>query len=329
MTVATLERGDSMDGSKLSFAQLREQVFRLYGQQRWQDALALVEREGAHFDQPAQAARVVFWRACFLCLLDRADDGMAALQHGLARGLWWAELSLRGDPDLRSLQGRADLEALIAKCNRRRQAAQAGVKTSRLIAEPDSSVEPPYPLLLALHGYGSNAVEMLAVCAPLAERGWLVAALQSSQLAGMDGYHWVDEAQARRDVQEHLDALSALYQLDPARLTVAGFSNGARIALMLTLTGAIPARAAVSIGSSVRDETLAALDWDAIRAADPRLLLIVGDLDQPVLARMTPQVARFQDSGLQVDLQIVPGLGHTVPDDFIERLWAWLQRPLP
>jgi predicted esterase len=151
----------------------------------------------------------------------------------------------------------------------------------------------------------------------------LVAALQSSQLAGMDGYHWVDEDQSRRDVQQHLQELSATYSLDPKRLVVGGFSNGGRTALLLALTGAIQARQVIviSVGGSLRDETFAALDWNVLgKANQPHLLLIAGDQDTQVLPRLTQQVEGFKAGGLHVDLQIVPNLGHLMPPDFAARL---------
>jgi len=49
--------------------------------------------------------------------------------------------------------------------------------------------------------------------------------------------------------------------------------------------------------------------------------------DQPTTERLIAQAERFREYGLEVDLQIIPGLGHDYPPDFDERLakaLAWL-----
>lgn len=308
-----------------SFAQLRSQVFTLYDQGAWQEALALLDQRPTMIDEPAQAATVVFWRACFLSLLGRAEEALHELKAGLDRGYWWAEHRLRNDSDLQNIQGRPALDAVIAECEHRRQAAEQQVTLARLVEGPPSGARQPYPPILALHGYDGNAAGTLPFWAPLAAQGWLVAALQSTQLSGMSGFHWSDEDRARRDVQQHLRDLSALYALNLERLVLGGFSNGGRAALTLALTGAIPAAQVISIGASLRDETLAAIDWLSVNPSDlPRVLFLAGERDKPVLPRIAQQAVIFERSGVDVTIQIVPDLGHDIPPDLAARLSSWL-----
>lgn len=142
----------------------------------------------------------------------------------------------------------------------------------------------------------------------------------------MAGYHWMDEARTERDVRQHLDDLAATYPLEPERLAIGGFSNGGRAALLLALTGAVPASHVVSVGATLRDETLAAIDWQARGSAGaPRVLWIVGDQDTAVLPRITGQAEVFARNGVDVTVQMVPGLGHMVPPDLPARVAAWLR----
>jgi predicted esterase len=310
------------------FLALRAEVFRHYGLQDWHRALSLLEREGVRFTMPSEAARIIYWRACFLCLLGHPDDALNAFQAGLDRGYWWDELLLRHDADLRSLQNNPAYETLIEECKRRNvqadvQSPKGGV---RLVVEPPINARRPYPLLLALHGYGHNAAETLPHWASMAEQGWLVAALQSSQVAGMDGFHWVDEARSIEDVRGHLQALVQAYTIDQSRLVIGGFSNGGRTSLMLTLREMIRARLVISVGSGLHSETLAMIDWDHLRRHNPpHLKLIVGERDETVRADVVAQVGRFKSAGLSVDVEIVPGLGHAMPMDFSTRLAAMLE----
>lgn len=310
----------------MNLIQLRSRIFELYYQKQWQQALAEIEANAPSFSAPADVAKLIFWKACFLCRLEQPESALIAFQDGQRAGLWWSEMRLRYDEDLQPLQGNPAYEALIAESIRRHGEAQAIERESiRLVSEPAPGSAAPYPCLLALHGYGGNAAETLPYWTPLTAHGWLVAALQSSQLADMNDYHWMDEAKAAQDVQRHLTELGQTYPLDSSRLAIGGFSNGGRTAVMLTLTGVIQAKYAISIVSSLRVETLAALDWPTIQASGaPRLLLIAGEKDEPTHTRMLEQAALFKANGLDVTLQIVPGMGHVVPPDLVTRMTDWL-----
>jgi predicted esterase len=310
-----------MDSAVFTFLQLRTEVFRRYGLQDWQGALNLVEAQASAFSVPAEAARILYWRACFLALLGRGDAAIDALEQGLARGYWWNPLQLRSDSDLATVQNRPEFVAIINESQRRNETAAAtGREPLRLVTEPSAPAQTPYPLLLALHGYGNNAAETLPEWEVMAQHGWLVAALQSTQLAGMDGYHWMDETRAAQEVYAHVDALKAAYPVNADRIVIGGFSNGGRIALMLALTGVVQAQGVVSVGATLRDEAVAALNWEALRQRSPRLVIIVGALDKWWLERCVQQVDVFRANGLAVDLHIVPDTGHVYPADFATRL---------
>lgn len=159
------------------FAALRDQVFALYAQHAWQEALALLEQATPARFASAEAASIVFWQTCFLALLGRADAALDTLDAGLQQGLWWAEQRLRLDPDLQSLQGQPRLETIIDAYRVRCAEAERHVQPTWLVAEPPDHTRPPYPLLLALHGYDGSAAAALPAWAPVASHGWLIAAL--------------------------------------------------------------------------------------------------------------------------------------------------------
>ncbi|MCS6883015.1 MAG: hypothetical protein RMK84_18075 [Oscillochloridaceae bacterium] len=313
------ERQTPGQPAPLPITDLRAQVFALYKQGAWSEALALLAP--IRPAEPAEAATVIFWRACFLTLLGRREEALGALEEGLRQGLWWAEQRLRFDPDLQALQGDPALEAVLDECARRRAAAEVHCQPRRLVAAPATR---PAPLALVLHGYDGTAEETLPAWEPLAAQGWLVAAPQSLQLAGMAGGHWSDDARARADVALHLGELVAEGAADPARLLLGGFSNGARAALTLALTGAIPASYMVGVAGALRDETLATLDASALRAAAPRVLWLVGERDQLVAERAGPQAAWLAARGVPVTVEMLPGIGHDLPPDLAARVAAWL-----
>jgi predicted esterase len=313
-----------MNTTPPTLADVRAEVFHLYAARDWAGALALLERVAPHFTTPPQIARVAFWRACFLALSNQHDDAIHALEDGLRHGAWWSPQQLRSDPDLAWLQALPAFIAIVAECERRLEAAQPSTQPVRLVAEP-ARADPPMPLLLALHGYGSNAEETLPYWVGAAQRGWRVAALQSSQLAGIDGYHWVDEARGLAEVKQQVAELSALYAIDREKLVIGGFSNGSRLALTAALTPDfhVPLWRVVCVAGGLRGEAFDALDYAALRARTlPRITAIVGANDDQ--SSLGEQAQRLIAEGLPVDLQVVPGMGHTYPLDFDARLTALL-----
>lgn len=285
----------------------------------------MLDQSAPAFAEPAAAASIVFWQTCFLTLLGRTNEALETLEAGLQRGFWWAEQRLRHDPDLQPLQGLPRLEPIIAVCCARCAEAEHHVHPSRLVVEPVVPT-PPFPLLLALHGYDGTAAGTLPAWSPLATHGWLVAALQSSQMAGMAGYHWSDAARTRQEMRQHCDELAATYPLNLGRLVIGGFSNGGRAALLLAFTRALPVSAVVSVGASLPDEALGAIDWQARDSAGwPRVLWVVGERDAPVLPRITSQAELFTRHGVAATVEVVPGLGHEVPPDLATRVAAWLR----
>ncbi|MFO7274103.1 MAG: alpha/beta hydrolase, partial [Bacillota bacterium] len=60
------------------FSDLQREVFRLYNQGAYREALALIDREAGRF--PDYAPTFYFWRACLACRADGADAGLRWLQ---------------------------------------------------------------------------------------------------------------------------------------------------------------------------------------------------------------------------------------------------------
>jgi predicted esterase len=82
----------------------------------------------------------------------------------------------------------------------------------------------------------------------------------------------------------------------------------------------------VSVGASLPDEALAAIDWEASGGAGwPRTLWLVGERDVYALPRITSQAELFTGHAVRVTVEIVPGLGHEVPPDLAMRFASWMQ----
>lgn len=239
-----------------------------------------------------------------------ADELVAAeetIEGALVAGHLW-RVSLLLAPTLQALRGRDRFDAL---------ASEARLRVERRHLEPLVITAAPRiqthvaPLLLILHGATGNASVELERWHPATNLGWIVAAGQSSQPATNDGFCWDPP---RERVAQDMRVIAA--QLPPhGRVVVAGFSQGAWIALNVGLQADI-----VVAGSVVMIAPFAGPDPN-LPAAWRRLKvsILVGENDDyrtPV--ELLAQQLTQRDH--HVSLEVIPDLGHAYPVDFVARL---------
>lgn len=138
----------------------------------------------------------------------------------------------------------------------------------------------PHPTLLALHGWGANAMDLLGVAPYLADGRFLVLCPQGAVSVpigdGMEGYGWFplslgappDPAAFRAGVdsiREFLDAAERRYPIARDKLALLGFSQGGvmayalalaeprRFAALAALSTWMPPELASGIGSHLSD----------------------------------------------------------------------------
>lgn len=129
---------------------------------------------------------------------------------------------------------------------------------------------------------------------------------------------------------------------DPARITVAGHSAGAYIAVMLALDPRWEAADQIMAGIGIAgpydflpldtpvtlrtfghaDDLAATQPVNFVSAAAPPLLLLTGEADKTVLPRHSRTLAaRLTAAGAEVELITYPGIDHTGPVKAISRLF--------
>lgn len=199
----------------------------------------------------------------------------------------------------------------------------------------------PPPLLLLLHGVGANERQMTAIAPAFDPRLVVVSARSPIALgrgpSGQEGFAWFhvtftadgpsidrDEAEAGwAHVARFADESVEAYAADPARVYVAGFSQGGIMALAALLTA--PERfagAAVMSGRLLPEVIPHAADADALRGK--RVLLVHGTGDQKLgiqLARWArEQLAEFP---LAVDYRELP-MGHGITEESLAVVTTWV-----
>jgi predicted esterase len=242
--------------------------------------------------------------------LDAAEE---TVEGALVAGHLW-RVSLLAVPTLQALRGRERFEALASEA--RRRVYERHLVPLVITAGPRIHT-PVAPLLLILHGATGNALVELERWRPATDLGWIVVAAQSSQPATQDGFCWDPP---RERVAQDLRVIAAQLPRH-GRVVVAGFSQGAWVALNIGLKADI-----VVAGSVVMIAPFAGPDpnlpapWRRLNVS-----ILVGEND----TYRTPVELLGQQltqSDHHVSLEVIPNLGHEYPVDFVARLPDLLRR---
>lgn len=196
------------------------------------------------------------------------------------------------------------------------------------------------PLLLLLHGVGSNERSMASL-APAFDPRFLVISARSPIVLGPDAFAWFhvafsaqgpvihrDEAAAGwAHLARFVDEAVAAYGADPARVYVGGFSQGGIMALAALLTAPERIAGAVAMSGRLLPEVLPhAASPDALRHKP--VLVVHGVADDKLgihLARWArEQLERWP---LALTYRELP-MGHAITAESLAEVTAWLTAAL-
>ena len=209
-----------------------------------------------------------------------------------------------------------------------------------LIGEPLAGTGGAPPLLLLLHGVGSHEGDLIGLAPELDGRFFVVSARAPNTLAP-GAYAWFhveftqagpvinpEEAEASRvALLRFLDEAVDAYGLDPKRVFLMGFSQGAIMSLSLALTRPDKLAGVVAMSGRILPEVL---PLAAQSEAMPGLpILVVHGVDDPVLPIRHGRAARDRLSGLPVALTYREyPMGHHVTTESLRDVTAWLKARL-
>ena len=196
------------------------------------------------------------------------------------------------------------------------------------------------PLLLLLHGYGSNEADLFGLARYLDPR-FLVLSARAPFTITHGSYAWfelgwtstgitIDARQAeasRKLVGEFIGAAARAYNADPARVYLCGFSQGAMLSASVALTQPELTAGAVLMSGRVPDELRPSIA-PAARLAGKPLLVVHGLYDQ-VLPIQNGRASRAILEQLPIDLTYREyPMAHEVSAESLADVTNWLSARL-
>jgi predicted esterase len=250
------------------------------------------------------------------CAFALSGDTEAALEWLRRAGVagFAGVRSIEEDPDLAAVRGGpgfAEATATI-RVNRARMFAgfkEAAESSEILTIPPPRGSEGPRPLIVVLHGYGGEARSNAEMFQRVAKKLGAIVAAPNALRPGPagQGFSWTYRDEAEWWVLRTIERVSAQQPVDPARVILAGFSQGANVALGVGLkyperfVGLLPIAGRYDVDR-----------MPTLEGAGPRVYLLVGGRDRGVESFRAAE-KRLSEAGLEVRLRVVPGLGHYYP----------------
>ncbi len=211
----------------------------------------------------------------------------------------------------------------------------AGIST--YLVRPPKVMLDKNPLLLLLHGYGSNEADLFSFASELPEE-YFVISLQAPHDLQYGSYAWyainfdadaskfsdLEQARSSRDlILTTLNELQQAYPLDAQSVTLIGFSQGAILSYAVALSYPERIQRVAALSGYLNDE-IAVAGFEKNNLSRLQIYTSHGTVDQVIpveWARKAPE--SLTNLGVQVQYQEYP-IGHGVsPQNFYD-LNQWL-----
>lgn len=309
-----------------TYREMRANLGELVNGQKWAEAAALLESVLDQFPDNV-AANTYNLSFCRLSQGD-AEKAMAALEEGHRRGVFFGLWDF--DFNVWAPLKKHDRFAAFEKENKARADAAQKSASLKIEVETPEGYDPAkrYPLFIALHGGGEAVADFKPLwVSPRLQKEFIVAYLQSPQVASMTGFHWQDEAQTKRDVETGYKQVLEKYSVDESRVLIGGFSSGGFASIIVAFAGVPQVRGFVAL-CPVPPETLRDEDIAAAKTRGLRGTLLTTEQDGRV-EQQREVVDRLNKLGLDIKFFVTPNIGHWFPADFGERLDQAIGNILP
>lgn len=204
-----------------------------------------------------------------------------------------------------------------------------------LVREPKTVLE-KNPLLLLLHGYGSNEADLFSFASELPEEYYIISVRAPYDLqygsyawyainfdADMNKFTDNDQARESRDlIIRFIDEAVAKYAIDPENITLVGFSQGSILSYAVALSNPEKISKVAALSGYLHPDILAA-DYHSKDFSKIKFFASHGTSDQVIPIDWARKVEPFL-SNLNIDLTYKEyPVGHGVaPQNFMDfRKW--------
>lgn len=220
--------------------------------------------------------------------------------------------------------------------------AQSGLHSDLPLTylEQPGNGQPDQPLVILLHGYGSNEADLFGLKEDLPQ-GYTYLSVRAPMQMSQDGYQWFtpdrqapeyaglqgDVNNSEQLIVAFIKAAVAKYHTRPELVTLVGFSQGAIMSYQLALDHPASVGAVAALSGKLLSPLRARLKADA-QYAKVRFFIGHGTADNVLpVAGATQADESLRAIGITAQIHLYPGLRHSISEAEVTDLRNWLQAP--
>ncbi len=218
----------------MNYHEVRNEVFVLYNQGKYKEAIAILENVKNTF--PEQLEAITFNLSILYMRDNQGEKSLNLLKHGLKNGIIypiWAD-----DKTWSPLHQFEEFKEIVKENERLRKEASAKTKPQIEVITPEGyskEKKEKYPLFIALHGWGDNITELKQHWTSKILQKHILALVQSSQVVSTHGFGWDDHQLGKKGVRDMYDKIVEEYPVDTQKVITGGFSQGGILAMDLAI----------------------------------------------------------------------------------------------
>jgi len=279
-----------------------------------EDALEVLEYAKTKFEKDLY--NIISLLTLYYPKTGQYDKLMDAWEYGQKRGLFFPARYQRYKP----LFNTKRYKKFIKKNDQLREEAQKNVKADYEIILPiNYELKREYPVLISLHGDNQNIGIFKKKWRLHAQSDqFILAYFQSSQLSGTDRFIWSeDKKRGKSDIINLYNRLRREYHIDESIVLIGGFSSGGALAIDVAIGDQIPIKGFIALCPAGMETSQ--LDMNSLNKAKTRNIIgkiISGEKDAFAFNEQKKMSLLLDKAGINCELIIIPGMGHTFPRDF-------------
>lgn len=263
--------------------------------------------------------------ACSYSLMDNKPEAIKWLNKTIDLGMY----SFDQDQDLDNIRETREYKNLLARANKLLKKLKGKVLEPVIYLPTGFDSTKDYPLLLAMHGWGSNPIDFSKNFNKVADdKGYIVCSPYGPDVMGTASFGWGEPEQGESRVLETIDRVQEKYHIDKDRIVLLGFSQGGWFAYYIGLKDADLFRGVISIAGSY--DSL--LDQYLLKAKERglRFYMMVGENEpERRIQGNFELLTKFINEGITASLNMYAGYGHTIPGDLdfeVKHAIEWVEK---
>jgi len=202
---------------------------------------------------------------------------------------------------------------------------------------PDTKPDSGFPLLILMHGYGSNDKDMSSLAFSLDQRCMIVC-VQAPHEIGFNKFSWYqfnrsgdgyafsfDQLKESRDgVMKLIQNLQETHHINPDKIMVGGFSQGGMMSLALGLKHSDIIDGVIVLSGDLLDEVVEEIEGKELEQRIP-IYMSHGRQDKVLpFAEAVKDVKLLKSKGFDVDEHYYDG-AHNISAENLKSLQLWLR----